>query len=32
MRLTIRAVGRLPEESIPPAALGDLLARFRDWR
>jgi predicted anti-sigma-YlaC factor YlaD len=32
MRQTIRAVGRLPEESVSPAALDALLAHFRRWR
>lgn len=32
MRQTIRAAGQLHEEAIPPEALSDLLARFRDWR
>jgi anti-sigma factor RsiW len=32
MRETIRAAGRLPEESIAPQALSELLARFREWR
>jgi anti-sigma factor RsiW len=32
MRQTVRAVGRLPEESISPEALQTLLAHFRRWR
>ena len=32
MRDTIRAAGRLPEESIAPEALAELLARFRAWQ
>jgi anti-sigma factor RsiW len=32
MRQTIRAVGRLPEESIEPRAKQQLLTAFRDWR
>jgi predicted anti-sigma-YlaC factor YlaD len=32
MRQTIRALGHLPEEAIPPEALEALLARFRGWR
>jgi len=32
MRLTIQALGRLPEESIPPAAREELLTAFRTWR
>jgi predicted anti-sigma-YlaC factor YlaD len=29
MRQTIRTLGHLPEEAVPPAALEALLARFR---
>jgi anti-sigma factor RsiW len=32
MRQTIRALGHLPEETIPPEALEALLAHFREWR
>ena len=32
MRQTIRALGRIPEESLSPAARGALLSAFRDWR
>ena len=32
MRQTIRAAGRLPDESVSPAALDTLLAYFRRWR
>jgi anti-sigma factor RsiW len=32
MRQTIRAVGRLPDESLAPEALETLLAHFRRWR
>jgi predicted anti-sigma-YlaC factor YlaD len=32
MRQTIRVLGHLPEEAIPPEALDALLARFRGWR
>jgi anti-sigma factor RsiW len=32
MRQTIRALGRLAEESIEPEAKQRLLAAFRDWR
>ena len=32
MRLTIRAVGHLPEESVAPAAQQDLLRVFRAWK
>ena len=31
MRQTIRALGRLPEESLSPEARDALLAAFRDW-
>jgi anti-sigma factor RsiW len=30
-RQTIRALGRLPEESLSPEARAALLAAFRDW-
>lgn len=30
-RQTIRALGRLPEESLSPEAKTTLLAAFRDW-
>ena len=32
MRSTIRAMGRLPEKSMSPEALEELLAHFQDWR
>ena len=32
MRQTVRALGRLSEESIEPEAKERLLAAFRDWR
>ena len=32
MRQTIRAVGRLPDESMSREALDTLLAHFRQWR
>jgi anti-sigma factor RsiW len=32
MRQTIRAVGRLAEDSIEPKAKQQLLTVFRDWR
>ncbi len=32
MRRTIALTGRLREEDVEPAALGELLAAFRDWR
>jgi predicted anti-sigma-YlaC factor YlaD len=32
MRQTIRTLGCLPEETIPPKALDALLDHFRRWR
>ncbi|MBV9169701.1 MAG: zf-HC2 domain-containing protein [Chloroflexi bacterium] len=32
MRQTLRALGRLPTESIEPAARERLLEVFRDWK
>ena len=32
MRLTIRAVGRLTPESLPPDIQRRLLATFRNWK
>jgi len=32
MRQTIKTMGRLPEEKIPPEALDALLEQFRHWR
>ena len=32
MRLTIKAVGQLTEDSIDPPAKDELLAAFRDWK
>jgi anti-sigma factor RsiW len=32
MRLTIRAAGRLSEDSLPLAATEALLDAFRDWK
>ncbi len=32
MRLTIRALGMLPEESIAPETRQELLQAFRDWK
>lgn len=32
MRLTIRALGRLPEESVTTEARERLLAAFRNWK
>lgn len=31
MRATLRALGRIPEESLPEAARGELMEAFRDW-
>lgn len=31
MRQTIRTLGELPEESIAPEALDELVARFKGW-
>lgn len=32
MRATLRALGRIPEESISPAAREELLHAFRSWK
>jgi anti-sigma factor RsiW len=32
MRATLRALGRLPEESVPAGARDELIAAFREWR
>jgi anti-sigma factor RsiW len=32
MRMTIRTLGRIPEESLSDRARDDLLRAFRDWR
>jgi anti-sigma factor RsiW len=32
MRITIRTLGRLPEEMVPPVARDALLSAFRDWK
>jgi anti-sigma factor RsiW len=32
MRVTIAALGRIPEESLSPEARDELLAAFRGWR
>lgn len=32
MRLTIRTLGRLPEEPVSPAVREELLRRFRNWK
>jgi anti-sigma factor RsiW len=31
MQITIRTLGRLPAESVPPDARDALLGAFRDW-
>jgi anti-sigma factor RsiW len=32
MRITIRTLGRLPEETVPPAARDALLSAFQEWK
>lgn len=32
MKLTIRTLGRLPEEPVPAAVREELLRRFRGWK
>jgi anti-sigma factor RsiW len=32
MRATIRSVGSLQEDMVPPKTRADLLAAFRDWK
>lgn len=32
MKMTIRALGKLPDDPIPPAVREELLERFRDWK
>jgi anti-sigma factor RsiW len=32
MRATLRALGRIPEESLSPAAREELLYAFREWQ
>lgn len=32
MRITVRALGHIPPETISPEAERELLAAFRDWR
>ena len=32
MRVTIRTLGRLPREAVPPDARDELLKTFRDWK
>jgi hypothetical protein len=32
MRRTIRLLGRIPEETVPPHAENALLAAFRGWK
>jgi len=31
-RVAVRALGKAPEEPIPPEGKDELLARFRDWK
>jgi exonuclease VII small subunit len=32
MEQTVQILGKLPEESVPPDALNELLERFRGWK
>jgi hypothetical protein len=32
MRITIRTLGSIPADTIPPAARDELLDAFRDWK
>ena len=32
MKLTVRTIGKLPPEAIPPEVQTQLLERFRDWK
>lgn len=32
MKQTVRTLGRLPEEPLPPAVRDELLQRFRTWK
>ena len=32
MRTTVAAVGRIPEEDVPPETRDRLLTAFREWR
>lgn len=32
MRITIRTLGRLTDENLPPALKDDLLTLFRNWK
>ena len=32
MRITIRTLGRLPEETVSPDAREELLGAFREWK
>ena len=32
MRLTVQAVGKLPEKPIPPDVREELMRRFRTWK
>ena len=31
-RLTIKTLGKMPEDPIPPEVRDELLHRFRDWK
>jgi predicted anti-sigma-YlaC factor YlaD len=32
MKLSVRTLGMLRPESVPPQLIDELLARFRDWK
>lgn len=32
MKQTVRTIGKLPSEDIPPEVRSQLLERFRDWK
>ena len=32
MKQTVRTLDKLPEDSVPPEALDQLLQRFRNWK
>lgn len=32
MKQTVRTIGKLPPEDIPPEVRSQLLERFRDWK
>jgi anti-sigma factor RsiW len=32
MNITLRVVGNLHEESLPPAAMNELIGAFRTWK